>query len=302
MWLLRRPADQVASTVLMMAATSPSAIIATWRRFIGDPRHEEPGVSRAVPVIDLLDDEVDLNPARYLSPPPAEQAAERFVKTRDGLAAVVCELPRLIPDLRPAGQPRPLTAVTVAELARTGQVEVHQAPVRADSGDGSAPLLTAQDVAEGRPPSGRGQPGERWITVRTGDIVVAAPAADRLTTRVVTTQGALLGPGLTLLRVDPERLDAHFVAGELRSSANGQVTTRQTGSSGRADISRARITQLPLPAQRHYGEVFRQAAELESAARSAAAMGASLTQLLADGIAGGTLEPASAQTNSPQAR
>jgi hypothetical protein len=244
-----------------------------------------------VPVIDLLDDEVDLNPARYLSAAPAVQSAERFARTREGLAAVVGELPRLIPGLRPAVQPRPLSFITVAELARTGQVEVHQAPVRADSGDASAPLLTAEDVIEGRPPSGHGQPGERWITVRTGDIVVAAAAADRLTARVVTTQGALLGPGLTLLRVDPGRLDPHFVAGELRSSANGRVATRQTGSSGRADVSRARIAQLPLPEQRPYGEAFRLADEFESAARSAAAMGASLVHLLADGIAGGALEP-----------
>jgi len=301
LWLLRRPAGEVPMTVLMMACADPLAILATWRRFAGDPGHEEPGVSRAVPVIDLLDEEVDLNPARYLPAPPAEQTAERFAQAREGLAAVAGELPRLIPDLRPAGQPRPLPSVTVAELARTGQVEVHLAPARAEPGDGSAPLLTAEDVVEGRPPTGLGQPGERWITVRTGDIVVATTAADRLTTRVVTTGGAILGPGLTLLRVDPDRLDAHFVAGELRSSANGQVTTRQTGS-GRADISRARITQLPLPGQRPYGEAFRQADELESAARSAAAMGASLAQLLADGIAGGTLEPPAGQTNPPWTR
>jgi hypothetical protein len=128
---------------------------------------------------------------------------------------------------------------------------------------------------------------------------VAASAADRLTARVVTAQGAILGPGLTLLRVDPERLDAHFVAGALRSSANGQVATRQVGSSGRADISRAQIAQLPLPEQRPYGEAFRQADELESAARSATAMGASLAQLLADGIAAGTLKPQTGQTHSP---
>jgi hypothetical protein len=298
LWLLRRPVGVVPATVLMMAAADPPAIIATWRRFTGDPGHEERGVSRAVPVIDLLDDEVDLNPARYLSAPPARHSAERFLETREGLAAVVGGLPRLIPDLRPAGEPRPLTFVTVAELARTGQVEVHQAPLRADSGDGSAPLLTAEDVIEGRPPSGRGQPGARWITVRAGDIVVAAAAADRLIARVMAAPGAILGPGLTLLRVDQGRLDAHFVAGALRGSANGQVTTRQTGSSGRADISRALIAQLPLPEQRHYGEAFRQADELESAARSVAAMGASLAQLLADGIAGGTLEPSAGQANS----
>jgi hypothetical protein len=298
LWLLKRPVGEVPMTVLMMAATDPPAILATWRRFTGHPCPEDPGVSRAVPVIDLLDDEVDLNPARYLSAPPAEQTAERFVEMREGLATVLSGLPQLIPNLRPAGQPRPLAFVTVAELARTGQVEVYQAPVRADSGEGSAPLLTTEDVIEGRPPSGLGQPGERWITVHTGDIVVAT-SADRLTARVVTAAGAILGPGLTLLRVDPGRLDAHFVAGALRSSANSQATTRHTGSSGRAGISRALIAQLPLPEQRPYGEAFRRADELESAARSAAAMGSSLAQLLADGIAGGTLEPSIGRANSP---
>ena len=157
-------------------------------------------------------------------------------------------------------------------------------------------MLTAEDVIEGRPPSGRGQPGERWVTVRTGDIVVAA-AADRLIARVVTTQGAILGPGLTLLRVDQERLDAHFVAGALRSSANGKLAARQTGSSGRADISRAQIAQLPLPEQRSYGRALRQGGRTRVGYALAAAMGASLAQLLADGIAGGTLEPPDGQTD-----
>ena len=297
LWLLRRPVGDVPTSVLMMAVADSSAVIATWQRFTSDPRHEEPGVSRAVPVIDLLDDEVDLNPARHLSALPAVRTAERFAEIRRGLAAVATRLPRLIPDLRPADQSRSLTFVTVAELARIGQVEVYQAPARADSSGGSASLLTADDVIEGRPPSGRGQPGERWVTVRTGDIVVAV-SADRLTARVVTAPGAILGPGLTLLRVDRERLDAHFVAGTLRSSSNAQATTWQTGSSGRADISRARIARLPLAEQRPYAEAFRQADELESATRSAAAMGTSLVRLLADGISGGTLEPADGQTNA----
>jgi SAM-dependent methyltransferase len=290
LWLLRRPAGEVPTTVLM-SASSPPAIIDTWRRFTGDPGHDEPGVSRAVPVIDLLDDEVDLNPARYLSAPPAERAAERFADTRAGLATVLSGLSRLIPDLRPASQPRPLTFVTVAELARIGHVEVHQAPARTEASDGSAPLLTIEDVIEGRPPSGRGQPGERWIAMRAGDIAVASSAGGRLAARVVTGDGAILGPGLTLLRVDPERLDPHFLAGALRSSANGQVSARQTGSGGRADISRALVAYLPLPEQRRYGEAFRLAEQLQAEARSAAAMGASLAQLLADGVAGGTLEP-----------
>lgn len=302
LWLLRRPAGVAPATVLMMAAADPPAILATWRRFADDPGHDEPGVSRAVPVIDLLGDEVDLNPARYLSAPPAERAAEHFARTRAGLAAVMGGLPRLMPDVRPADRPRPVTFVTVAELARTGYAELYQAPARPDPGEGPAALLTAEDVIEGRPPSGSGRPGERWVTLRAGDIAVASSAAGRLAARVLRAHGAILGPGLTLLRVDQERLDPYFVAGALRSSANGHVAARQTGSGGRADIARALVAQLPLPEQRRLGEAFRLAEELESAARSAAAMSASLAQLLADGIAGGTLEPASGQPDSGQTR
>ena len=298
-WLLRRPAGDAPSAVLMMAAADPAAIAATWRRFTGDPRHDEPGLSRTVPVIDLLDDEVDLNPARHLSAPPVEHTAERFSETREGLATILTELPGLLPDLRPTGQPRAFAFVSVAELARTGLVEVYQAPLRADASDGHAPILTAEDVIEGRAPSGHGEPGERWIPVLPGDIVVAVSAAERLAARVVNFQGAVLGPGLTLLRVDPGQLDAHFVAGALRSWGNGQVATRHTGSSGRTDISRALIAQLPLAEQRSYGEAFRQADQLESAARTAAALGASLADLLADGIAGGALEPSARADGLP---
>lgn len=299
LWLLRQPSGEIPATVLMMVAPDPAAAIATWRRFTDDPGLEEPGVSRAVPVIDLLDDAVDLNPARYLSAPPAEESAEHFAEAREDLTTVLNELPRLIPDMRPADQPRPLDFVTLAELARTGRVEVYQAPTRADPGDESAPLLTAEDMIEDRRPSGRGQAGERWITLRTGDVVVATSGTDHLIAQVVTAPGALLGPGLTLVRTDPEWLDAHFVAGALRSSANGQVAAPQTGSNGKTDIARALIARLPLTEQRAYGDAFRRADKLQSAARAAAEIGANLAQSLADGIAGGTLEPPAGPTNSP---
>jgi len=296
LWLLRRPVGDVPTTVLMSAADGPQAAIAAWRRFTSDPGLDEPGVSRAVPVIDLLDDEVDLNPARYLSAPPAVRAAERFAETRDVLASVLSRLPDRLPNARPAGAPLPLTFVTVAELARTGYVEVYQAPTRPDGRAGPetgvVPMLTVEDVLHDRPPSGHGHPGERWVTLRAGDIAVtAAPAG--LAARVVAAagEGAILGPGLTLLRVDPARLDPHFAAGVLRSSANGHRAGRVTGSSGRADISRALIAELPPPEQRRYGQAFRRAEELRAAARTAAALGTALAQLLADGLAAGTLEP-----------
>jgi hypothetical protein len=290
LWLLRRPVDQPPGSVLLVASADPDTILACWRRFADGSPADEPGVSRTLPVIDLLDDDVDLTPGRHIAAPATEHAAERFSQTRKRLAAVVGRLGGLAPELRAAPRPRELAFVTIAELARTGQLEVHQTPARADLGTGEAAVLTAEDVIEGRPASGRGAADTRWVTVRQRDIVVAA-AGGRFASRVIAADGALLGAGLTLLRVDPGELDASFVCGSLRSSANTRVSMGQTGSLGRADVLRAQVPRLPRAEQRGYGEAFRRVDELESAVRSAATVGAELAQLLADGVTGGTFEP-----------
>jgi hypothetical protein len=298
LWLLRRPFGDTPGSVLMVAAADHEKIITTWRRFGEDPAHDEPGVSRAVPIIDLLDEEVDLTPARHLSARAPERTAERFTQTQERLGAVVEELRDLIPDLRAAKDRGEVIVVPVAELARIGHLAIHHAPARGDFGHGEDALLTPEDVLEGRPASGRGRPDERWITVRNGDIVVAA-AGGRFAVRVLDADGAILGPGLTLLRVDPEQLDPHFVAGALRSSANARTSIAATGGTGRADIRRAQVPHLPLKEQRRYGDAFRRMEELESAVRSAAAIGAELAQLLADGVAEGTLQPPNGKTTPP---
>jgi len=315
LWLLRRPGPDIPGGVLMVAAADPDLVLETWRRFdgapspgapspgapspgapsrgapsCGDPSHE-PGVSRAVPVIDLLDDEVDLTPGRYVSAPASERAAERFSQARERLVAMLGGLGTLAPELRAARRPRELAFVTLGELARLGYLEVHQVPVRGDAGAGEDALLTAEDVIEGRPASGRGLRDSRWVSVRSGDVVVATVSGGRFAVRVVADGGAMLGPGLTAIRVDPGRLDAYFVAGALRSAGNARVSMTQPGSMGRAGVLRAQIPRLPLAEQRGYGDAFRRVDELESAVRSAAAVGAELAQLLADGVSGGTFEP-----------
>lgn len=310
LWLLRRPAADTPGNVLMMAAADPQTVIATWRRFAVGRGVEEPGVSRVVPVIDLLDDEVDLTPGRYISAPATEHAAEQFAQVSGQLSALFRELGPLVPELRPAEQPRETAVVTVAELARLGHLEIHHAPVRGDlaTGPDAAAVLTAEDVVEGRPASGRGLRDPRWVVVRSGDIVVAT-AGGRFAARVWDADDAILGPALTLIRVDPAQLDAHFVAGGLRSSGNARVSMAQTGSMnspgsmssrgsrssrgsmGRADVLRAQIPLLPLAEQRGYGDAFRRVTHLQAAVRSADVMATDLARLLADGVTGGTFEP-----------
>jgi hypothetical protein len=296
LWLLQPPEGGTPATVLMIDNADPATIVTTWQVYGADPDHDAPGVSRAVPIIDLLDEEVDLTPARHLSATGSEWTAERFTQTNERLTALLGRLSGLVPSVRPTGDRQEFTTVAVAELDRIGSLTIHQAPLRGeaeDGGDGGEPLLTTEDVIEGRPASGRVLPDDaRWITTRAGDIVVAM-VARRFAARVMEADGALLGPQLSLLRVDPERLDPYFVAGVLRSSANVQSSTVQsTGGTGRADIRRTQVPRLPLEEQHRYGDAFRRMAELESALRSSAVMGAEMAQLLADGVAAGTLAPA----------
>jgi hypothetical protein len=131
---------------------------------------------------------------------------------------------------------------------------------------------------------------------------VVAAAAGRLITRVLDAGGPLPGPGLTLLRVDPGRLDPHFVAGALRNSASARAPVMQARSTGRADIRRARIPCPPLAEQRGYGAAFRRMERLERAAQAAAALSEDMSRLLADAVAEGTLEPPDCPAAPPEAR
>ncbi|HEX2312592.1 MAG TPA: N-6 DNA methylase, partial [Thermomonospora sp.] len=264
------------------------------------PDLEVPGVCRAIPVIDLLDEEVDVTPGRHLPAAGAEATAERFTATRDRLAAVISRLDALTPEVRPASRPAEVPVVPVGELARAGALAVWQAPLRRDPAEapaapGGVPLLTVEDVLEGREPSATveaeapGEPGRRLVTM-AGDIAVTA-AARRFAARVVERDGVVVGPHLVLVRVDPRVLDPHYLAGILRSSANVRHSTAvSTGS--RADVRRALVPRLPLDEQRRLGALFRRMAELESALRGGLALGGELARLLADGVADGTLGPA----------
>jgi hypothetical protein len=289
LWLLSNPAEQSPGTVLMIAASDPETIIAAWHN--AGPGHDEPGISRAVPVIDLLDDEVDLTPPRHLPAPVSEHAAERFAAARQGLLAAIDVLPRLVPAAVPAAEVTTgVQAVPIGELARIGYLQIHQSPVRGDFPPGPDVLLSAEDVIGNRPPSVTASLDERWVTLRAGDIVVAVTAG-QLAVRVMDRAGPRLGPALTLIRVDPQHLDPHFVAGALRSSANAHAALITTSSStGRAGLWRAQIPRLPVPDQQEYGTAFRQAEQLLVTAQQAVTAAADLAQLLADGVATGTLE------------
>jgi type I restriction-modification system DNA methylase subunit len=244
----------------------------------------------AVPVIDLLDEEVDLTPGRYA---PAHDTDLGLALRESGqrLDALVRRLPALVPvsvsEVVSAGSP---PMVSVADLVRSGAVEV-LGPVRGaePSQAVEALVLTVQDIVAGRPASGVEERPVQVISVRAGDVAVPV-LTPQLTARVITEGGSVLGRNVVLLRADPSVVDSWFLAGHLRTAANERQASSLSGTS-RIDVRKAQVPRVPLGEQQRHGQVFRRLHELNETMREAVAVGAEVTRLTAEGLAGGRLHP-----------
>ncbi|MER5624909.1 N-6 DNA methylase [Streptosporangium sp. NPDC002544] len=301
LWVLRRPADSRTPGHVLMVDTSDRpedfARVAAdaWERFEAGADIDEPGVSRAVPAVELLDDDVDLTPARYLAPPPADLSPERVTGQRNRVADLLRLAAELVPTVESARGPKDLPMVPLAELLRRGMLTIHhQSPARpgepSEVADGLT-VLTAEDVVDGTPPTAT-TPDiavQHEIIVRPGDVLVPG-VARRPVARVAGEGGPLLGLRLSLLRPDPALLDPHFVAGFLSGSVNLRNYTT-VGSRAQVDVRRAELPLLPIEEQRGYGEAFRKLAEFEASLRRAAALGEDLLQLISDGLTHGAVRP-----------
>ncbi|MEW2399856.1 N-6 DNA methylase [Streptomyces sp. NPDC046862] len=266
-----------------------AAVLETWRAFDRDGTvPEQPGVSRSVPVIELLDDDVDLAPARHLPPPASPGGAAELSSVRERLSRTL----RLTADLTPPSvdeaQPARWPVTTVGELARAGALLLRT------GGQGAhARVLTDHDVLSGTAPSGTlPETGEQPVLVETGDVVVPVLGGGSVA-RVVdeATAGAALGRNLTLLRPDPGALDAWFLAGFLRGTANNRRASSYASTATRLDVRRLQLPRLPLDQQRRYGERFRALAEFEDTLRLAGRLGERLVRGMYDGLTDGTVAP-----------
>ncbi|WP_235995626.1 HsdM family class I SAM-dependent methyltransferase [Nonomuraea montanisoli] len=271
LWLLRRPraGERPPSDVLILDATADlSAVEPAWRAYLDDRS------DRTVRIIDLLADEVDMTPARHQR---RDDVGRAFTEARDRFLAAAATPP----DLKVLDQPLDQPATTVGDLIKEGLVTVLQAPPKMAAEGGDLPVLTADDVAGGTPPSGRASAQQGLVQVRPGDVVASYSSV-----RVMAEGGCVLGPHLTLYRVDQRRLDPDFLAGFLRA-AGGRATT----GSSRFDVRRTRLPRLTLKEQSAYGEAFRQLAVLEDALRETSVLGQTLIRLGLDGLADGHLHP-----------
>ncbi|MEV4675551.1 MULTISPECIES: HsdM family class I SAM-dependent methyltransferase [Actinomadura] len=297
-WVLRRPApgDTPADDVLMVDTSSDpdnfrQTALDAWRRYA---KGKPPGTDSSVVVriIDLLDDEVDLTPARYLPQRSAPTAEGSFVAARERLENQAAELPRVVAELSSLTQARaradvPMT--TIGELAKAGVAEILRPPAKVRMGEGNVPVLTLDDVALGRQPTGTAAPDPDHVEVAPGDIVVSLSARHPVA-RVITEEGPVLGPGLALVRADPARTDPDFVAGWLLLGAQG-ARLRSSTSSARFDVRRARLPRLTLDEQAELGRAFRKLTELEAALRDTHRLGADVLRLGLEGLGAGTLHP-----------
>ncbi|MFC7884501.1 N-6 DNA methylase [Streptomyces sp. NPDC057376] len=310
LWVLRRPGKAPAQPEVLLADVGQftgegrgpdwravrGAALDAWRDFDRTGRLDErPGLARSLPVIELLDDDVDLAPARHL-PPPAADGPGRLTDVRERLGETL----RLTADLTPApaDTPPPGTAppaprwplTTVGELARGGALLLRTGT---NGGHARVPVLTDHDVLAGTTPSGTlPESDEEPVLTERGDVVVPVLGGGSVA-RVVddAAAGAALGRNLVLLRPDPAALDPWFLAGFLRGTANNRQASSYASTATRLDVRRLQLPRLPLDAQLRYGERFRALDEFERALRLAGRLGEQLVRGMYDGLTDGSVAP-----------
>lgn len=305
-WVLRRPERSPAAPEVLLMDTGRfagegrggpdwaavrEAVLDAWRAFTRAGRlAERPGLARSVPVIELLDDDVDLAPARHLPPPAVADGAEQLAAVRERLGETL----RLTTDLTPpAADPAPPVRwplTTIGELARAGALVMRTG---GNGGHARLPVLTDTDVLTATAPSGTlPESDEEAVLTEPGDVVVPVLGGGSVA-RVIeeATAGAALGRNLVLLRPDPTALDPWFLAGFLRGTANNRQASSYASTATRLDVRRLQLPRLPLAQQRRYGARFHALDEFERALRHASRLGDHLVRGMYDGLTDGTVAP-----------
>jgi hypothetical protein len=336
LWLLRRPnsptvdqhvlfvdtakrdpavASQAARRADLDWSSIRAAVLDPWKTFAMDAGgfDLDSGAARAVAVIDLLDESVDLTPIRHViaastaTEPDHHAEDARALRARLRRAAAGLAALSGGDSWRPAGpERRSWRSAAVADLLRGGALTLLRAPAVPRSSDaggvarageaGTGPrTLTARDVVTNCPASGPTDDKLSGveIEIRPGDVILPEVLrAGRGTARVADARdaGQHLGKHLYLFRPDPQRLDPWFLAGFL--SAEDNVNAAATGTSiVRLDARRLRVPLLPLDEQRRYGTAFRQLHAVRSAADIASRLADETVRTLGSGLTYGALLP-----------
>ncbi|MFE2979090.1 N-6 DNA methylase [Streptomyces sp. NPDC059258] len=266
-------------------------------------RGEHSAGSVSVPVIDLLDDEVDLTPARHIP----RSAAASGLDLRHGWTRFDTHLRELrnaaggLSGLTPSDGTGAGTRTTVAELERAGALKVlagqsvpEHLVLRGKRPENAVPALTSVMLAKEtghwlpRAEAARGEADGTMTVTASQDVIVVGLARD-FRVSVDDEAPSVLGPQLYALRIDPALLDPWFLAGCLGAPANIRQAGTHASTSSRVDVRRLQVPRLPLREQQKYGEVHRKIVSLEREARELSAAAGTLSRSLGDLIAEGRL-------------
>jgi hypothetical protein len=324
-WILRRPDDRLALPKLLVVNAFEGdgtrswnrvheTAVEWWEKFCADPDGfaGRPGVARAVPVANLLDEQVDVTPRRHLVPPAQlGLSKQELTITRERFARLLATVSDAVPPgpLPDIAQPQ-VRATAITELVETGAVFIRRVRAQGVSDSSSHPIegriLTGADLATGSLASRREEvDGDdvRNPPIRLGDVLVPV-AARRLTARVADSEDAGAYPASTVyvVRVDPEVIDPWFLAGYLSSSEGARQAERVGSSLGgeiRVDLRRARVPLLPIGTQRAYGRAFQRLSEFSRTLRAANDLGLELARTTTDAITAGLLLAAEGNRSAP---
>ncbi|MFJ8848753.1 N-6 DNA methylase [Streptomyces sp. NPDC102437] len=300
--------------------TLTDRVLTAWAAFTDAPDEftDEPGTARAVPVVDLIGDLIDVSPARHVRVSrtdiePAELAREaddsrrRLVATADSLGRAAGHV-----GWQAAGPvAREWRTATASDLARGGALTLLRTapdakeprePQDAPSAPTATAVLTGEDIARDTGPTGdpSGLRPDSTPVIAAGDVLVrslAGGSGPMVRVAGKSDEGALLGRQVHLFRPDPARLDPWFLAGFLGAEEN--LAGASTGSTIlHISPGRLRVPLLPLEEQRRYGEAFRRVHELRAEARRATELAEQTARMLASGLTGGGLVPSSTGTGA----
>ncbi|QVQ53917.1 N-6 DNA methylase [Spiractinospora alimapuensis] len=292
LWVLRRPegpGDVTPSVLTVSGAADARTVGAQWARHLAG---EELGdCARAIPVADLMDGDVDLTPATHFTGRVDRQAVERLPRLQEELLALLRrterEMPGLEPPAVPEDAPSPTASArttTLGALVTQGQVRLLRSPNDLALGEGTLPVLTAQDLRLGRAASERTHETPDSVITRQGDVIVP-PRGEGVPHVVREDQRVGLGPTLTLLRVAASHLDPDFLAGFLGERGDSGRST-----SGRSGVRNARIPVLSLDEQREYGSLLRGIAETELRLRQLSHLGEEWVHLARQAVRSGGID------------
>jgi hypothetical protein len=196
---------------------------AAWQRLLRDA---DTSVARAVPRLELLDEDAGLLPSRYVEN-RADVSAADLARITGHLERLYAQVGEGLPRFPAAASSARLASVTLAELERAGALAIRSRDDPPRRGD----LLLR---THGRMP-----------------VVATGTGADTGIAQVVT--------------IDLTRIDPHFVALFLRSEVAALPVANTLGAINRDDLRRCRIPRLPFADQRKYGQAFQLLTELEQA-------------------------------------